>query len=73
MLEFYEAERKRLMMNFEELLEKTFGKIQDTNEKKQFPNFVIQGTKLVFVQNEDKDKDKSKDSGEHKVELNKSN
>ena len=63
------------MMNFEELLEKTFGKIQDTNERKQFPNFVIKGTKLIFVQNEDKDKDKdkSKDSVEHKVELNKSN
>lgn len=48
-MEFYEAERKRLMINYEELLEKHFGKIHDPVERKQFPNFVIQGTKLVFV------------------------
>ena len=49
-------------------MEKTFGKIQDAFEKKQFPNFVIQGTKLVFQSDE-----KGDNSGEYKVEANKSN
>ena len=59
LLEFYSAERKRLMLDFEELLEKKFGKFIDPTQKKHFPNFVIQGTKLVFVPNEEKDKDNS--------------
>ena len=57
LLEFYEAERKRLMLDFQQLLEKTFGKCSQNIEKKQFPNFVINGTKLVFMNCDEKERD----------------
>jgi hypothetical protein len=52
--EFYEAERKRLLVEFDEVLEKKIGKLHEVVEKKQTPNFVINGTKLVFINNEDR-------------------
>ena len=45
------------MMDFQELMEKCFGAIAETQDKKQFPNFVIKGTKLVFEYSDEKSKD----------------
>jgi len=36
------------------MMEKIFGKIVENVEKRQSPNFVINGTKLVFLNTEEK-------------------
>lgn len=43
--EFYEAEKKRLSIELEEMLEKYLGKLPSESKT---PNFKIQGAKLVF-------------------------
>jgi pyruvate/oxaloacetate carboxyltransferase len=47
--EFYELEKKRVIVEFEEMMEGLFGKAPEAVEKKLTPNFVISGTKLVFL------------------------
>lgn len=63
--DFYEAERKRLVMEVEELFENRFGRIQQQAEPNQ-PNFVINGSKLVFIRNDGRREERGvKDSGEN--------
>lgn len=62
LVDFYSAEKKRLIMEFEEWLEKYFGKSHFGNEPNN-PNFVISGTKLVFL---NQNQPNSKGEAQHK-------
>ena len=70
--EFYEAERKRLGMELEEIIEKLFGKMEAGVDTRT-PNFIIEGSKLIFL-NKDGAKIESKNQLEiqprlHEVKL----
>lgn len=63
LVQFYSNEKKKMSIQFEELMQLYFGKMQEEENR---PNFIINGAKLVFINQEPNDKQCKNDNRERK-------